>query len=1735
MSRKNLRTQLEELRREKEQLETDNEAARKNEADLSAELERLRTENERLSTEKREATDADEQRQMYEDIQTELAEAVERGNSLEDRCSSLEDRLVQVLEEGELERLKAVEAVRVKFEDALLQQVQELQRQVAKLQSPTSDGSAPGNHDNPSKETTEKSTNQSTNKVEPVVTTDSSGGDQAQTSSSNVVVGTPSKQSSATSNSPELSAALLAQQLPPLPKFSGNSDDESFQEWIAQFELVAEVCQWKSQTKLIHLTTRLRGEAFAFYRSCSKSQKADYDQLVKELTRRFTPVRIQSVQTSLFHERKQGDHETVDSYAQDLKSKFHKAYPQATHGEAAESMGKSILASQFIAGLVPSLKSKVAGGDGGFDEALVKARFEEAKVRDLNPKSSIRNSKPSNESTNKSVTFAKQQSTDRSKLLECKRCGGTNHIAKFCRSRGRAEPAEARGGSSRSQENSVRAVVHPGAASDATPASPLNPDLDRALTDITTTMHTITSQQNSGSPQLGPTLTAEIQIEGCPVTALLDTGSPATIVSLEFLLRTLAKQKREDETPQAWRARVEKKLEPPGIPLRSYGGQPLNIVGQVTVDICRGAHKANVRVHIQQGAPVCVLVGTDVLPKLGFVLLESGAGDVATDYLSQQETNDRPPTTTNNRKLEISPGTVKLITATRVPARHVRIVKAKLDGVAQGSVALLTAGDGFEERGLRITESLLEPDGEHCVHLPIQNVSCTSICLDSGAMLGQVQPVTIVTDAEEIVEQITGEAELEGVVKHVTGDEPVGQIPRESKLLESVHVEESLSTEQMKQLRELIVEYADVFALDQHELGTTDLVTHVIDTGDSSPIKQPPRRVPFALRAKVDQLVNEMLDHGVITPSKSPWGSPVVLVTKKDGSSRFCVDYRRLNAVTKTDVFPLPRVDDSLDQLANSHFFTTLDLAAGYWQVLVDPQSREKTAFVTHSGLYEFSVMPFGLKNAPATFQRLMETVLAGLNRKVCLDYLDDIIVTGETFSEHLVNLRLVLLRLRDAGLRLKSRKCYFAMKEVEYLGYRVSESGISADPVKVRAVNDFPRPRDLKRVRSFLGLASYYRRFIPEFSKIAAPLYCLTRKDAPFIWTDACEKAFVELKTLLTNAPILAFPNFSRDFHLETDASGLGLGAVLSQEQSDGTTRPIAYASRTLQPHERNYAATEMEALGVVWAVKHFRQYLYGHRCHVHTDHEALKSLLNSPHPSGKLARWGLAIQELDLVIHYKPGRVNQKADALSRAPFDQPPVEVSEQSRVAAVQSSPPSPAKGGESPLELHQREDATLAPYFAYLEQGVLPEDDVMARELALTKSQFQIVDGVLHHVEKDKTLRVIPPQSNRKELFDGVHGGKLGGHLRDAKIHSVLSKHYWWPGMRTDICKWCRGCITCATRQTGRATRPPLVPIPVDGPFDRIGVDVIQFPKSRKGNRYAVCFIDYLTKWVEAFATTDQSALTIAKLLVEEIIPRHGVPKELLSDRGAAFLSNLLHEVYRLLGTHKVSTTAYHPQTDGLVERFHRTLTSMLAKSTQPSGLDWDERLPYVLFAYRCSEQGSTRESPFFMLYGRDPILPTPEALSKPVDRCYLDADDYRSRLVQNLSEAWERARKNVQKAQKLQKKYHDKRVRMPTFTEGGRVFVYMPAARSGKAYKLSRPFHGPYRITKMYENGADVRPVDKPKDKPIRVALNRLRVCADEMSDEFWPPRGVKVNAKDLTPDTPMNTVWRGRLRSRQQ
>jgi hypothetical protein len=394
-----------------------------------------------------------------------------------------------------------------------------------------------------------------------------------------------------------------------------------------------------------------------------------------------------------------------------------------------------------------------------------------------------------------------------------------------------------------------------------------------------------------------------------------------------------------------------------------------------------------------------------------------------------------------------------------------------------------------------------------------------------------------------------------------------------------------------------------------------------------------------------------MLKQNIISPSDSPWSAPVVVAKKKDGKFRFCVDYRQLNKVTIKDNFPLPRIDDLLDTFGDAKYFSTLDLTCGYWHVEVKPEDRKKTAFITDEGLYEFNVMPFGLTNGPATFQQLVNQIFRPHIKKILVVYLDDTNVFSKTFEAHLQHLRITFDIIRKSGLKLQPNKCHFGKTSLSFLGHVIGKNGIQPDPAKISAVQDFPKPNNLKVLRGFLGLASYYRRFVKDFAKIAAPLHYLMRKEQPFYWNDECQQAFEQLKQKLVSPPILIYPNFDKPFILFTDVSSFGLGAVLAQKDNDGKEHVVAYASRRTDQNERNYYATELECLAVVWAIQQFRPYLQSNvPFTIITDHSALKGLFNKPQLSGRLARWVMTLRDYNYNIEHRKGRLHSNVDPLSR-----------------------------------------------------------------------------------------------------------------------------------------------------------------------------------------------------------------------------------------------------------------------------------------------------------------------------------------------------------------------------------------------------------------------------------------------------------------------------------------------------
>lgn len=848
-----------------------------------------------------------------------------------------------------------------------------------------------------------------------------------------------------------------------------------------------------------------------------------------------------------------------------------------------------------------------------------------------------------------------------------------------------------------------------------------------------------------------------------------------------------------------------------------------------------------------------------------------------------------------------------------------------------------------------------------------------------------------------------------------------------------------LTVDRRQQLLKLLSEFPAIF--DQsRKAGSRVNVKHRVITGDHLPISQRAYRVSPAERRIIQKEVEKMLDRDVIQPSESPWSSPVVLVKKKDGSWRFCVDYRRLNKITKKDAYPLPRIDDTLDSLKGAKFFSSIDLYSGYWQIEVDEADREKTAFITPEGLYEFKVMPFGLCNAPATFERMMDNLLRHLKWTMCLCYLDDIVVFSETFDGHLQRLNVVLNCIQDAGLILNPKKCLFGAQQIKILGHLVSEGCVRPDPDKVKAVKCFPTPKNVHDVRSFLGLCSYYRRFIKDFCHKAQPLQILLKGDSKFHWGREQADAFHRLKEILISDPILGLYDENAETELHVDASGYGIGAVLVQIQN-GKETVIAYASRTLTKAEKNYSTTERECLAAIWAVHKFRPYLFGKHFSIVTDHHSLCWLTNLKDPSGRLARWALRLQEYDISINYKSGKKHKDADSLSRNPVEEDRM-LSDVIAAICVDN------------IAEEQMKDPGLVELIRAVEDA------------KPVKGEFQLIGDILCKKNFDPTgkqwLPVIPKHL-RRDILQHFHDAPMAGHLGFVKTYDRLRKRFHWPGLYRNVRRYVMHCRECQRRKAV-PQKPPghLMPIPpAVEPFHRIGIDLLgRFPNSNAGNKWIIVCTDYLSRYAVTKALKTAEAPEVAKFLVEEVLLKHGAPRVIITDRGKVFQSNLVSEIIRLCSIKHRMTTAYHPQTNGLTERFNKTLGDMLSMYVDVDQRDWDEILPFVTFAYNTAKQDVTGFTPFYLLHGRE----AETTLDTLFPFCPEVENDYTKHLVVKTEEARQLARLRTLEAQEKDRRRYNSKHRVVSYSPGDLVWVFTPVRKVGLSEKLLKKYFGPYKV-----------------------------------------------------------------------
>lgn len=839
--------------------------------------------------------------------------------------------------------------------------------------------------------------------------------------------------------------------------------------------------------------------------------------------------------------------------------------------------------------------------------------------------------------------------------------------------------------------------------------------------------------------------------------------------------------------------------------------------------------------------------------------------------------------------------------------------------------------------------------------------------------------------------------------------------------------------------------------------GTTDLVQHRIRLSKPEPIKQRYRPQNPRMQDIINQEVDEMIQLGVIEPSNSPWSSPVVIVRKKDGKPRFCIDFRKVNEVSERDAYPLPYINAILDKLRKARYISSIDLKQGYWQIPLTPDSKPITAFtVPGRGLFQFRVMPFGLHSAPATFQRLLDRIIGPDMDPHAFAYLDDIIVLGETFEGHLTNLREVFRRLRVANLQLNPEKCQFCRKSLKYLGHVVTAEGIKTDPEKVESIQKFPTPRTVRDVRRFLGMASWYRRFVPAFSQIVTPLTRLLRKDVRFKWATEQEDAFAQLKTCLTESPVLTCPDFSQPFTLQTDASDRGLGAALTQCTGD-YEQVIAYASRTLSPAEKNYSVTERECLAIVWGIEKMRPYLEGYHFTVITDHQSLRWLHSIKSPAGRLARWSIFLQQYDFEIKYRKGALNRVADTLSRQPLSLPSSESG--THELCAMNGPPE--------CSWYQKKKAEV-------EKNPESCPDYCIRDDRLYRHWWD--PGDLTEPELVEPWKLCVPTPLRLAVLQENHDAPPAGHMGIAKTIARISLRYYWPGMFRDIAKYVRDCLSCKRYKVAQQQTPGKMQPSVNRlPWETVCTDFVgPLPRSKKGNRYIAVFQDRFTKWIQCRPLRAATAKNVCQALYEEVITRFGCPRIIISDNGSQFDSKLFCSLLEEMGIRHRFTPPYTPQANP-VERANRTIKTMIAQYCETDHRTWDQYLPDVQLAINSARHDSTGFSPAFLNFGRE--LELPNSLHRKGDTPSADdlatdtgtTPDYACRLAKHR-EVFDLVRVKLARAFSTQSHHYNLRRRDWQCHVGDRVMRRehtLSSAVRNFASKLAPKYSGPYTVTKV--------------------------------------------------------------------
>ena len=1167
---------------------------------------------------------------------------------------------------------------------------------------------------------------------------------------------------------------------------------------------------------------------------------------------------------------------------------------------------------------------------------------------------------------------------------------------------------------------------------------------------------------------------------------VVDTGSSASLIRKELLPdgTTLSAVK-----PSRWH-------------MFDINGGLLPIVGSIDMSICIGSYRTTVTFGVVPHMSVPVLLGTDFtdvhVPAIcgpeGCVRLRNGE---SVPILHKGRTVNSPPaeTTVSTSETQGAGAALCLAKGVQLPPRSRGYALVTTSFQGNGFVSPIDRV--YQKHQVQVAPGPMTCGTGHSWWVEVLNTSKFSRRLPAGMKIGSI------CNHEGSITAVTNE-QWEKLGDELSQDAP----PKSAERKPHVH---------RKNVPEALQQALDDVIQKHHKLWDGDLglikaTEHrIVLKPGAKPVRLNPYRMGQASRELTREQVQRMRDMGVIEPSSSEWASPIVLVPKPDGTVRFCIDYRRLNERTVKDSYPLPRMDDCLDSLGEAQFFSTLDCNAGYWQIPISKEDRHLTTFTCHCGLYQCTRLPFGLCNAPATFQRAIDMILAGVKWQYALVYLDDIIVFSRTAEEHISHLDKVFTLLSEAGVTLKPSKCHLFSNEVEYLGHVVRPGRISVNEKNLKAIRRANFPQTQTQLRSFLGMCNVYRRFAQDYAKVSAPLNRLVSPKLPKTLAPPTERereAFDRLRELLCNPPVLAIPKSGGHYIIDVDASYDQLGCCLLQQQPTGEYLPVGYYSKGLSPAQKNYSVTEVEGLGVVWAVSMLRPYIEGAKFLIRCDHRALKWILTTTAcTNNRLNRWRLLLAEFDYDVEYKSGQRHAVADALSRIPTDgKDPHPIPEElplvgvtTRSGAVLDSR-RPENVGTLPVPVAELVQAQEADGFC---KGIKKELD------RPEPTRFFVnADGVLcRRGQTQGEQQVVVPEVLRKGVLTREHTSPLGGHPGATKMYQSLRRHYYWPSLVADVYGWVASCATCAKNRLMETRQTSAMRLfPATEPFASIAVDLLgPLPRTPEGYDYLLVMCDRFTKLTRVAPLKDTTAIDIVSQLLDVWIASYGIPDSILSDNGPQFASVLYQGVMNMLGVVTNYATPYHPQTNGQVERFNKTLVRQLRHYVHDHVVTWARYASLLVTAYNTQVHSSTGVAPFAFVCPRRLQPMAIERLTRTEGETSTQTPGQaKASLLQKLEELIPLVREAMEKAQARYKRNFDSRVksRREPLRVGDWVFVNSHENQGGKLVFKAR---GPYQILKT-----DGRRLTIESDDGIRTINGNHATRAPE------PPEGDPAWARAL-------------------